>query len=163
MFASGAFIKELAIISWHLQTSRVAAFWTRKGALKNFHMNPQTAIIRHYREAHSQIFFSFTIRPRLALSCSWTFSSRKPFQPLTRPAVDRPGFYRELCSPSYCSAPQTWQTDAHRLMRDRHRRHILKRARHHRNDDASTAKTKRMTFWSIASRLFHARSQVLMG
>jgi hypothetical protein len=87
----------------------------------------------------------------------------KLFQPLMRPALDLAGFYRELCSPSYCSAPQTWQTDAHRLMRDRHRRQILNRLRHHKNEDASAVKTKRMTFWSIASRLFHARSQVLMG
>src|SRR5215469_5181198 len=76
-----------------------------------------------------------------------------------RPALGRSGFYRELCSPSYCAAPQTWQTDSHRLMRDRHRRQILNRLRHHRNEDASPVKTKIMTFWSIASRLFRARSQ----
>jgi hypothetical protein len=55
------------------------------------------------------------------------------------------------CSPSYCSAPQTWQTDSHRLMRDRHLRHTLNRARHHRNEDASAAKTRIMTFWIIAT------------
>src|SRR5262245_43715980 len=63
------------------------------------------------------------------------------------------GFYRVLCSLSYCSAPQTWQTAAHRLMRDRHRRQILNRVVHHRNVDASAAKTRIMTFGSIASRL----------
>jgi hypothetical protein len=45
---------------------------------------------------------------------------------------------------SICSAPQTWQTDAHRLMRDRHRRHILNRLRLH-NKDANAVKTKRTT------------------
>ena len=39
-------------------------------------------------------------------------------------------------------------------MRDRHRRQILNRLRHHRNEDASAVKTRIMTFWSIASRLF---------
>src|SRR5262249_7052026 len=63
------------------------------------------------------------------------------------------GFYLAPCSRSYCSAPQTRQTDAHRLMRDRHRRQILNRVRHHRNDDASSVKTRMMTFWSIASSL----------
>jgi hypothetical protein len=76
-----------------------------------------------------------------------------------RPASGgRVEFYRVLCSPSYCSAPQTWQTDSHRLMRDRHRRHILNRLRHHRADDASAVKTRIKTFWSIASGLFPARS-----
>jgi hypothetical protein len=83
-------------------------------------------------------------------------SSPKPFQPLTRLALDRLGFYRELYSPSYCSAPQTWQTDAHRLMRDRRRRQILNRQRHHKNEDASAVKAKMMTFWSTTSRLFPA-------
>src|SRR5215831_18081424 len=45
-----------------------------------------------------------------------------------------------------------WQTVAHCLMRDRHRRQILDRVRHHRNDDASAVKTRIMTFGSIASR-----------
>src|SRR5262245_3298685 len=62
-------------------------------------------------------------------------------------------FYLALCSPSYCSAPHTWQTVAHRLMRDRHRRQILNRLRHHKNDDASAVKTRIMTFGSIASHL----------
>ena len=39
-------------------------------------------------------------------------------------------------------------------MRDRHLRHILNRLRHHRNEEASAVKMRRMTFWSIASRLF---------
>ena len=85
-------------------------------------------------------------------------SNRKPFQSV-RPALDQVEFYRELCSPSYCSAPQTWQTAAPRLMRDRHRRQILNRLRHHKKEDVSAAKTRRMTFGSIASRLFPARPQ----
>src|SRR5262245_33651352 len=73
-------------------------------------------------------------------------------------AADLGGFYLALCSPVfcspvYCSAPQTGQTVAHRLMRDRHRRHILNRARHHSSEDASAAKTRIITFGSIASRL----------
>src|SRR5215510_15547362 len=56
------------------------------------------------------------------------------------------GFYRVLCSLSYCSAPQTWQTVAHRLIRDRHRRQSLNRLRHNSKEDASAAKTRRMTF-----------------
>jgi len=44
-----------------------------------------------------------------------------------REALGRKEFYPGLCSPTYCSAPQTWHTDAHRLMRDRHRRQILNR------------------------------------
>src|SRR5262245_28830991 len=76
-----------------------------------------------------------------------------------RPALGRSGFYRELCSPSYCAEPQTWQTDSHRLMRDRHRRQILNRLRHHRNEDASAVKTRIITLWSIASRRFSARPQ----
>src|SRR5262245_4560121 len=55
-----------------------------------------------------------------------------------------------LCSPSYCSAPQTRQTVAHRLMRDRHRRHILNRLRHHKNEDPSAVKARMITLWSIA-------------
>jgi hypothetical protein len=39
-------------------------------------------------------------------------------------------------------------------MRDRHRREILNRLRHHKNEDANAVKTRIMTFWSIASRLF---------
>ena len=74
------------------------------------------------------------------------------------PALPR-GIYRESCSLSYCSVPQTWQPDAHRLMRDRHRGQILNRLRHHKKEDVSAAKTRRMTFGSIASRLFPARSQ----
>src|SRR5215813_12784054 len=62
------------------------------------------------------------------------------------------GFYLALYSPSYCSAPQTWQTVAHRLMRDRHRRHILNRLCHQRNEDTNAARARRMTFGSIASR-----------
>jgi len=45
------------------------------------------------------------------------------------------GFYRVLCF--YCSAPHTWQTVAHRLMRDRRRRQILNRLRHHKNEGAA--------------------------
>src|SRR5262252_6515120 len=56
---------------------------------------------------------------------------------------------RRLC---YCSLPQTGQTDAHRLMRDLHRRQILNRLRHHKNEDANAVKTRIITFWSIASR-----------
>src|SRR5262249_23313404 len=61
-----------------------------------------------------------------------------------------------LCSPVYCSAPQTWQTVAQRLMRDRHRRHILIRTSPPWNEDASAVKTRIVTFGSIASRLFRA-------
>src|SRR5262245_16654150 len=53
------------------------------------------------------------------------------------------GFYWVLCSLFYCSAPQTWQTVTHRLMRDRHRRHILNRVRHHRNDDRQRCKDEK--------------------
>ena len=88
-------------------------------------------------------------------------SGRNPFQPLTHQALNRVGFYRVLCSPSYCSAPQMWQTDAHRLMRDRHLRHILNRLRHHRNEEASAVKMKRMMFWSIASHLFFGLRNVV--
>jgi len=49
---------------------------------------------------------------------------------------------------------QTWQTDAHRLMRDRHRRQILNRLCHHRKEDARAVKTRIMTFWIIPSRLY---------
>src|SRR5262245_49504266 len=71
-----------------------------------------------------------------------------------RLALDRVGFYRRLIEPSYCSAPQTWQTNAHRLMRDRHRLHILNLLRHHRNADANAVKTIIMTFWIIPSRRY---------
>jgi hypothetical protein len=71
-----------------------------------------------------------------------------------QPARD---FFTAGIPPSYCSAPQTWQTDAHRLMRDRHLRHILNRVRHHRNEDARAVKTIITTFWIIASRRFPAR------
>jgi hypothetical protein len=70
-----------------------------------------------------------------------------------RRALGRKEFYPGLYSPSYCSAPQTWQTAAHRLMRDRHRRQILNRLRHHTNEDASAVKTRITIFWNIASRL----------
>jgi hypothetical protein len=49
--------------------------------------------------------------------------------------------------PSYCAVPQTGQTDCHRLMRDRHRRHILNRERHHKNDEASAVKKIMKIFW----------------
>src|SRR5215468_789482 len=63
------------------------------------------------------------------------------------------GFYLAFCSLSYCSAPQTWQTATHCLIRDRHRRQILNRLRHHKNEDASAVKTRIITFGSIANRL----------
>jgi hypothetical protein len=46
-----------------------------------------------------------------------------------------------------------------RLIRDRHRRQILNRLRHHKNEDASAVKTRIMTFGSMASRLFQAALQ----
>jgi len=52
-----------------------------------------------------------------------------------------------------------WQTDAHRLIRDLHRRQILNLLRHHKKEDVSAAKTRRMTFGSIASRLFQVATQ----
>jgi hypothetical protein len=51
-------------------------------------------------------------------------------------------FYRELGSPSYCSAPQTWQTMPTIFKRDRQRRHILNLLCQHRNEDASAVKTR---------------------
>jgi hypothetical protein len=65
-------------------------------------------------------------------------------------------FFADLIVPPffrYCAAPQTWQTDAHRLMRDRQRRHILKRVRHHKNEEAAAVKMRIKIFWIMASRL----------
>src|SRR5262249_5931048 len=57
------------------------------------------------------------------------------------------GSYLALCSPSYCSAPQTWQTVAHRLMRDRHRRHILNRLRHPQKRRRQRCKDEKNDVW----------------
>ena len=96
--------------------------------------------------------------PRQSMACARFFQFENFFSQRV-PALDPVEFYRELWLSPYWSAPQTWQTDAQRLIRDRHRRHILNRLRHHMNEEASAAKTRRMKFGSIASHLFPARPQ----
>jgi hypothetical protein len=47
------------------------------------------------------------------------------------------------------SASHTGHTEAHRLIRDRHLRHVLNRARHSKNDEAAVAAIRRKMFCII--------------
>ena len=73
-----------------------------------------------------------------------TFSAINPFQ-----LWPRRRFIERFVRHPIGSAPQTWQTDADHLMRDRQFRHILNRVRCQMNQDANAVKTNTITMLTI--------------
>jgi septum formation topological specificity factor MinE len=52
--------------------------------------------------------------------------------------------------------PQTGQTERQRLIRERHRRQILNRDRHHKNEEAAVAKMRRKILENICETVPHS-------